>query len=57
MKRRDLIKKLEDNGWEFAREGRKHTIYTKGANEEQVPRHNEVKESLAKKIIRQWGLK
>ena len=57
MKRRDLIKKLEDNGWEFAREGSKHTIYTKGANEEQVPRHNEIKEPLAKKIIRQWGLK
>ena len=30
MKRRDLIKLLEANGWYFKREGRNHDIYTNG---------------------------
>ena len=32
MKRADLIKKLENNGWYFLREGGNHTIYTDGTN-------------------------
>ena len=30
MKRRDLIKLLEKNGWEFRRCGGNHDVYTKG---------------------------
>jgi predicted RNA binding protein YcfA (HicA-like mRNA interferase family) len=57
MKRRDLIKRFENNGWWFDREGGKHTIYTDGVNEEPIPRHTEIKEGLAKAIIKRRGLK
>ncbi len=30
MKRRDLIKLLEKNGWYYLREGGRHDIYTNG---------------------------
>lgn len=57
MKHRDLIKKLQDNGWYFLREGGNHDIYTDGVNQEPIPRHREIKEPLAKKIIKKYGLK
>ena len=57
MKRRDLIKLLEKNGWYFKREGHDHDIYTDGKNREPVPRHRELKEPLVKKIIKKYGLK
>lgn len=57
MKRRDLIKKLEKNGWWKLREGAKHDIYTNGKVNEPIPRHTEINELLAKAIIRRQGLK
>ena len=57
MKRKDLIKLLKDNGWKILREGNEHTIMTDGKNIEEVPRHTEINEILAKKIIKRWGLK
>ena len=57
MKRKDLIKLLERNGWSKAREGGSHTIYTKGSETEPIPRHTEVEERLAKAIIKRRGLK
>lgn len=57
MKRRDLIKLLEKNGWELYRHGGSHDIYKKGTKRETIPRHPEVKESLAKSIIQRNGLK
>jgi predicted RNA binding protein YcfA (HicA-like mRNA interferase family) len=57
MKRRDLIKLLEKNGWKFEREGGNHTIYTDGVNEEPISRQTEINEILAKKIIKRRGLK
>lgn len=57
MKHRDLIKKLQDNGWYFLREDGNHDIYTDGVNQEPIPRHREIKEPLAKKIIKKYGLK
>ena len=56
MKRKDLVKKLTAGGWWFDRHGSKHDIYTDGQNIEQVPRHTEIGEDLAKKIIKPWGL-
>ena len=56
MKRRDLIKKLEAAGFQFDRNGGKHDVYKRGSDEEQVPRHTEINEMLAKSIIRKWGL-
>ncbi|MCI8332650.1 MAG: type II toxin-antitoxin system HicA family toxin [Clostridiales bacterium] len=57
MKTKDLIKLLEKNGWEFKRHGADHDIYIKGKERESVPRHNEIKENLAKAIIKRVGLK
>jgi len=57
MKRRDLIKILEDNGWYMKRHGTNHDIYTDGKRREEVPRHTEVNEKLAKAIIKRNGLK
>ena len=56
MKQRDLIKKLEAAGFEFARHGSNHDVYKRGKDEEQIPRHKEVNERLAKAILRKWGL-
>lgn len=56
MKQRDLIKKLENAGFEFDRHGSNHDIYRRGNDEEQVPRHREINENLAKAILRKWGL-
>ncbi len=57
MKTKDLIKLLESNGWKFKRHGSDHDIYARGAERECVPRHNEIKENLAKAIIKKRGLK
>ncbi len=56
MKRRDLIKKLEEAGFSFDRHGGNHDIYRRGKDTEKVPRHKEVNENLAKLIIRKWNL-
>ena len=57
MKRKDLIKLLEKNGWRFKREGHDHTIYTNGIANEPISRQTEIDDILAKKIIKRRGLK
>jgi len=57
MKRRDLIKKLEENGWYFLREGGNHDIYTNGKLIEPISRQTEINEILAKKILKRNGIK
>lgn len=57
MKQRDLIKKLEQAGFRFERHGTDHDIYRRGSDIEEVPRHREVNERLARKILKKWGLK
>ena len=54
MKRRDLIKYLENNGCELLREGGNHTIYVNRKEQKvsAIPRHREIKEQLAKHIIK-----
>ncbi len=56
MKRRELIKKLEAKGWYLKRHGSDHDIYTDGVHAEPIPRHPDIKENLAKAIIRKWKL-
>lgn len=56
MKRRELIKKFEESGWHLLRNGGRHDIYTDGKNLEAIPRHPDVNEQLAKKLLRKWGL-
>lgn len=57
MKQRDLIKLLKANGWYCLRSGANHEIYTNGKSMEAIPRHSEIKENLAKAIIKRQGLK
>ena len=56
MKRRDLVRLLEKNGWWLLRSGASHDIYTNGERSEPIPRHSEIKEQLARSIIRRQGL-
>jgi len=52
VKTRDLKKKLGSYGWYFLREGGNHEIWTNGSLEEPIPRHREINELLAKKILK-----
>jgi len=54
VKRRDLIEALEAAGCILIRHGGKHDIYhnPKSGRSQPVPRHREINELLAKKIIR-----
>ena len=53
MKKRDLEKKLRELGWDLLREGANHEIWTNGRGVTgRVPRHREIREGTAKKIIR-----
>lgn len=56
MKRRELIRLLERNGWYLKLNGKEHDIYTNGIESEPIPRHTEIKERLAKAIVKKLGL-
>jgi predicted RNA binding protein YcfA (HicA-like mRNA interferase family) len=53
MKRRDLIRTLEEMGCVLVRHGGKHDWYVNPLTKQSqpVPRHNEINERLAKSII------
>lgn len=57
MKRKDLIKLFEKNGWHLLRNGANHDIYTNGLKNEPIARHNEIDERLVKSIIKRNNLK
>ncbi len=54
MKRRDLLRKIEDGGAVFIRHGGKHDWYHNPRTKvsQPVPRHTEINERLAKSILR-----
>jgi len=54
MKRRDLERRLRVAGCILKREGESHSIWMNPKNgvTETVPRHQEVKEPLARKILK-----
>ena len=54
MNRRDLISLLEKSGCTMMRHGANHDIYHSphNGNTEPLPRHREINERLAKKIIK-----
>ncbi|MDX1947613.1 MAG: type II toxin-antitoxin system HicA family toxin [Pirellulaceae bacterium] len=58
MKRLDLIRHLKRHGCQFDREGANHTIYRNPANGRcsAVPRHREIKETLARAICDQLDI-
>lgn len=51
VKRRELEVRLRSLGWVFARHGGRHDVWTDGERLEYVPRHAEVSEALARKIL------
>ena len=57
MKRRELIKLLEKNGWYIKRNGGNHDLYTNRKQTEPIPRHPDINERLARSIIKKLGLK
>jgi predicted RNA binding protein YcfA (HicA-like mRNA interferase family) len=54
MKRRDLIRSLEEMGCVLTRHGARHDWYTNPQTKQSqpVPRHAEINENLAKSIIK-----
>ena len=54
MKRRDLVRHLEQHGCELLREGANHTVYVNRSARKAstVPRHREINDVLARKICR-----
>jgi predicted RNA binding protein YcfA (HicA-like mRNA interferase family) len=57
VKRVDLIKAIEALGCEFVRHGGKHDWYRNPRTgvAQPVPRHREIKERLAKRILKMFG--
>ena len=55
MKRKDLIKRLNDSGCILIRHGSRHDLYKNPATgkKQTVPRHNEIDENLARHIIKE----
>ncbi|MEE8441848.1 MAG: type II toxin-antitoxin system HicA family toxin [Spirochaetia bacterium] len=54
MKREQLVRHLRRCGCRLKREGRSHSLWTNPANGavEAIPRHREIPDRLAKKILR-----
>ena len=57
VKRRDLVKYFEENGFHLLREGRKHSIYTNGDKTVPVKRHRAIDRITANELCKQAGLK
>ncbi len=57
MKRRELIRRLEEMGCTLVRRVGPHDWYTnpKSRQSQPIPRHNEINERLARSIIRKLG--
>jgi hypothetical protein len=54
MKRVELIKRIGETGCIFIRHGKRHDWYQNPVTKmaQPVPRHNEIKDSLAKHILK-----
>ena len=58
MKRRALVRHLEEHGCELLREGANHSIFVNRATRKTstVPRHSEINNDLARKICKDLGV-
>jgi len=56
VKRKDLIKYLEDNGFHILREGAKHSIYTNDIKTMPIKRHRILDRITANELCKQAGL-
>ena len=52
MSRRELESKLRTLGWTFLRHGGAHDVWSRGQRLLAVPRHNEINEITARRILR-----
>jgi predicted RNA binding protein YcfA (HicA-like mRNA interferase family) len=54
VKRREVLRYLEEQGCEFLREGGNHTVYVNRATRKAstVPRHREINDHLVRKICK-----
>ncbi len=50
--KKDLERELRKLGWCLQRHGGSHDYWTYGQIHESVPRHNEINENLARKILK-----
>jgi predicted RNA binding protein YcfA (HicA-like mRNA interferase family) len=56
VKRRDLVRYLEQNGFSLLREGGKHSIYLNGVKTVPVKRHCTLDRVTANELCKQAGL-
>jgi len=56
VKRRDLVRKLSAVGFVRVRTKGPHDVFSRGNLRIAVPRHREIKEYLARKILKEAGL-
>jgi mRNA interferase HicA len=56
VKRRDLVKHLEENGFSLLREGKKHSIYSNGEKTIPVKRHRIFDRITANQLCKQAGV-
>jgi predicted RNA binding protein YcfA (HicA-like mRNA interferase family) len=53
MKKKDVERELHKYGWFLKREGKAHEVWSNGQGKtEMLPRHREIDQSLANKIIK-----
>ena len=57
IKRRDLIRYFEENGFRLLREGKKHSIYTNDVKTIPIKRHRTLDRITANELCKHAGLK
>jgi len=57
VKRRDLVKYFEKNGFYLLREGKKHSMYTNGVKTLPIKRHRVLDRITANELCKQAGIK
>jgi len=56
VKRRDLVRYFETNGFHLLREGANHSIYTDGTKAIPIKRHRQLDRITANELCKQAGL-
>jgi predicted RNA binding protein YcfA (HicA-like mRNA interferase family) len=56
VKRQELVRYFEQNGFSLLRQGKKHSIYTNGARTIPVKRHRVLDRITANQLCKQAGL-
>ena len=55
-KRRNIIRTLKEYGFDKAREGSRHTIFSNGQVSVPVPRHRQIASKTAMRIVKEIGV-